>query len=141
MARERGRHDPFVMRFVESLVNLGVVQGSVDPVDEEIGEEDEKGELQVVVQGKWLIRRIVVEFSVATNFSEEEWRGEDGHDGESDHGLADFEGDLVFEVFRVGKCGMVKDKDIRQRGADEVDDKSKEPVRARNYVEIKFGSN
>lgn len=84
----------------------------MDPVDEKIGEDDEKGELQIVVQGKWLIGQIIVEFSVAANFAEEEGRGEDGHDREGNHGLAYFKGDLVFEIFRVGKGGVVEDEDI-----------------------------
>lgn len=49
MACVGGRHDPFVMGFMESLVNLWVVQASVDPVDEEIGKDDEQGKLQIVV--------------------------------------------------------------------------------------------
>lgn len=107
-----GRHDPFMMRFVKRLVDLWVVQASVDPVYEEIGKDDEQGELQIVVQGEWLIGRIVIEFSVAANFAEKEGRGEDGHNGESNHGLAYFEGDLILEVFRVSKGGMVEDEDV-----------------------------
>ena len=106
------RHDPFVMGFVENLVNLWVMQASVDPVDEEIGKDDKQGELHVVIQGKWLIGQIIVEFSVAANLAEEEGRGENSHDWESNHGLADFKGDLVLEVFRVGKGGVVEDEDI-----------------------------
>lgn len=38
-------NDPFVVRLVEGLVQAGVVQAAVDPVDEEVGEEEEDGEL------------------------------------------------------------------------------------------------
>lgn len=112
MACVWGRHDPFVMGFVKNFVNLWVVQASVDPVDEEIGKDNKQGELQVVIEGKWLIGQIVVEFSVATDLAEKEGRGENSHDWERIHGLAYFEGDLVLEIFRVGKCGVVEDEDI-----------------------------
>ena len=45
MAGERSRHDPFVVRLVQSLVNAGVVQTTMNPVDEEVGEEEEEREL------------------------------------------------------------------------------------------------
>lgn len=40
------RHDPLVVRLVQLLVNHGVVQAAVNPVDEEVGEADEEGELE-----------------------------------------------------------------------------------------------
>lgn len=43
---ERRGHDPLVVRLVQLLVNHGVVQAAVNPVDEEVGEADEEGELE-----------------------------------------------------------------------------------------------
>ena len=43
------RHDPLVVRLVQALVNHRVVQTAVDPVDEEVGEEQEQRELEEVV--------------------------------------------------------------------------------------------
>src|SRR2546421_11821408 len=40
VARKRGRHYPFVVRFMKRLVDSGVMQTTVDPVDEEVGEEE-----------------------------------------------------------------------------------------------------
>jgi len=41
----RRRHDPFVVRLVQVLVNQGMVQPAVDPVDEQVREQDEEREL------------------------------------------------------------------------------------------------
>lgn len=68
--------------------------------------------MQIVVQGKWLIGQIIVDFGVAANFAKEEGRGEDGHNREGNHGLAYFKGDLVFEIFKVDKGVVVEDEDI-----------------------------
>lgn len=43
---EWGWHDPLVVRLVEVFVDERVVKTTVDPVDAEIGEGDEEGELQ-----------------------------------------------------------------------------------------------
>ena len=43
-------HDPFVVWFVERLVDERVMQATVNPVDAEVGEEDKEGELDDVVQ-------------------------------------------------------------------------------------------
>lgn len=40
VARKRGWDDPFVMWFMESLVNLWMMQAPVYPVDEEICKDD-----------------------------------------------------------------------------------------------------
>ena len=115
-------HDPFVVGFVEGFVEAGVVEAAVDPVDQKVGEADEDGELEVVVEREGCVRRCVVEFSVAADFKEEEGSGEDGHDGHGDHGLSDFEGDLVLEVFGVGDGGVIEDEEVGEGGAYEVED-------------------
>ena len=50
MARERCGHDPLMMRFVQSFVYQGMMQPPMDPVDEQVGEADEEGELDEVVE-------------------------------------------------------------------------------------------
>jgi hypothetical protein len=125
---EGGGHDPFVVRFVQAFVDCRVVEGAVDPVDAEVGEEDEDGELEVVVQWEGRGGGELVEFGVAADFGEEEWGGEDGHDGHGDHGLFHFEADLVLEVFRVGEGCMVEDEKVGRGRADKVDDEAKDPV-------------
>lgn len=112
MACERCGHDPLVMGLVELLVECGVMQASVDPIDAEIRKSEEERELQVVVQVKGLVGWRVVEFTVAEDFGEEESDGEDGHDRQSDQGLSDFEADLVLEVFRMRESGVVEDEKV-----------------------------
>ena len=48
-------HDPFVVRFVKFLVDHWVVQASVDPIDTEIGEQDEHGKLEKIVEHEWSV--------------------------------------------------------------------------------------
>lgn len=55
VAGVRGRHNPLVMRFVQRLVDSGVMQAPVDPVDTQIGEGNEQWELNVIVESKWSI--------------------------------------------------------------------------------------
>ncbi len=42
--------------------------------------------------------------------------------------MADLERDLVLEIFRVGEGSVVKDGEVGERGADEVEDEAKEPT-------------
>lgn len=85
---------------------------AVDPIDEEVGEQDEERELQVAVQRERRIRRSIVEFGVAAHLAEEKGRREDGHDRQRFQSLADFEPHLILEVFRMRESGMVEDEDI-----------------------------
>ena len=118
----RGWHNPFVVRFMEGFVDAGMVEAAVDPVDAEICEADKEGELEVVVEAERSVRGCIVKFSVAADLNEEEGRSEDSHYGHGDHGLSDFECDLVFKVFRVGEGRVVEDEKIGKGGANEVDD-------------------
>lgn len=68
----RARHDPFVVRLVEGSIHARVMQTSVDPVDEEIGETDEEGELEDTVVWEWFFGDGVVEFGVSADFEDEE---------------------------------------------------------------------
>ena len=62
MARVWSRHDPFMMRFMQRLIDQRMVQSTMDPINEEVREEDEKRELKNVVQRERSIRRVIVEF-------------------------------------------------------------------------------
>ena len=80
VAGVRRGHDPLMVGFMQNFVDLGMMQAPVDPIDEEIGEQDEERELKVVVQAKRSIARGVIEFCVAAYFAEEKGGREDGHD-------------------------------------------------------------
>lgn len=75
----RGGHYPFVMRFVQRLVNLGVMQAPVDPVDTQIREDDEQWELKEVVESEWSIGWSIVEFCVTANLEQEQGGGKYSH--------------------------------------------------------------
>jgi hypothetical protein len=106
---ERGRHDPLVVRLVDVLVDARVVQATVDPVDEGVGEHQEERELCIVIPSSRALLSCVVELRVAAHFSEEPGNGEYCHDGESGVGLLHLELDLVLEVSRVLECRLVED--------------------------------
>lgn len=76
MARIRTWHNPFVVSLVQLFVDKRVVQSAVDPVDEEICEEEEKRELQIVVQRKWRLSGCIVKLCVPLNLGQHEWNGE-----------------------------------------------------------------
>lgn len=123
----RRRHDPLVVRLVETLVHEGVVQSAVDPVDAEVGEHEEEGELHHVVPHSGGVVEAVVYLGVTADFEEEERGGEDGHYREGDVGLAHLEADLVLEVFGVVEGCFVEDEEVGERGEDIVDDEAEDP--------------
>lgn len=55
VAGVRCRHNPFVMRFVQRLVNFGMMQSPVNPVDAQICKRNEQWELEEVVESEWSI--------------------------------------------------------------------------------------
>ena len=129
VARIRSGHNPLMMRFMQRLVDHRMVQTPVDPVDEEVREADEKGELDNIVERERCVRGRIVKFGVTADFAEEERGGEDGHEGKGDQGLFDLEANLVLEVFGVGEGCVVEDEEVRDGGADEVDDGAEKPQR------------
>lgn len=68
----RAGHDPFVVRLVQGLVDAGVVQATVDPVDEEVGKADEEGDLDEAVVREGLFGGGVVKFGVSADLQNEE---------------------------------------------------------------------
>lgn len=136
VAGERRRHDPFVVRLVQALVEDRVVQGAVDPVDAEVGEEDEQRELQPAVMlaeeveervGEAWGGDVVVDEAVAADFGDEPGRGEDGHDRNRLHGLLDLKAHLVLEVFGMLEGGLVEDEYVAEGREGAVDDEAEEP--------------
>jgi hypothetical protein len=57
---------------------------------------------------------------VAADFRYKERDGEDSHYWHGFHGLSDLHSNLVFQKFRVGKCGVVENKEIGEGGHYEV---------------------
>ena len=112
MARIRRGHDPLMMRFVQGFVDSRMMQAPVDPIDEEVGEHDEKRELKHIIQSKRGIGREVIKFCVAAHFTEEQGRCEDGHDRNRYQSLANFEPDLVLQVFRMHESRMVENERV-----------------------------
>ena len=119
---ERRRHNPFVVGLVQRLVDALVVQTAVDPVDAKVGEADKQRKLQPVVPGSWTLLCRVVELRIAAHFSQEPWRGKDGHDREGDVGLFHLESNLILEVSWMGEGRLVKDEEIGCGREDIVDD-------------------
>ena len=101
-----------MMGFVKAFVKEGVMEAAVNPVDEEIGEDEEERELKEIVKGEWGIVEGVVEFGVTPDFCKKYGSGDEGHQWHCPHGLLDLETDLVLEVFGVGEGALVKDEDI-----------------------------
>lgn len=80
MAGVRCRHDPLVVGFVKMLVHKRVVKVSMDPVDAEVGEEQEKRELKDVVPHSRTFLGTIVQLAIASDFKEEEGRSADSHE-------------------------------------------------------------
>lgn len=73
------------------------------------------------------MRGEIVELGVAEDFGGEDGGCEEGHDGHGDVGLLHFEADLMFEEFGVFESRFVVDENVRERGADEVDEEPEDP--------------
>ncbi len=114
------------------------MQASVDKVDEAVGEEEEKGELEEVVPGEGRVRGAVEELGVAADFAEEEGCGEEGHVGHAVASLGDFHFYLVFEEFGVLEGGFVEDEDVGEGCDYEVDECAGEPGAVRRSCRERF---
>jgi len=109
-------HDPFVVRLVETLVDHWMVQAAVDPVDAEVGEDEEEWQLQQVVPSvhspPCALRNRIVHLGITANFGEEEGHRTYRHDGHGFHRLLNLHPDLVLEELWVFESGLIEDKDI-----------------------------
>ena len=61
VAGKRGRHNPFMMRFVQRFIHQRMMQPPVDPIDEEVGEADEEWNLEEVVKREGRIGWAIVD--------------------------------------------------------------------------------
>lgn len=113
-------HDPFVVSFVQVLVDARQVEAAVDEVDAEISEKQEDGELQPVVVGPGLVGQRVVELGVAADLGEEEGDRQDRDEGHGVGGLFDLHLDLVFEELGVLERCLVEDEEVGEGGYYEV---------------------
>ena len=112
MTGERGWHNPLVMRLVEGLVHSWVMQSSMNPIHQEVGEEDEKWELQYIVQSEWCFYGCVVQLGISFDFCEEKWYGQDSHYRYGLQGLMDLKAHLVLEVLWMRECSVIEDEEI-----------------------------
>ncbi len=108
-----GWHDPLVMWLVEILIDQGMMQKSMDPVDGEIGEEEEEREYQVIVVWVRLVRKGIIELRVASNFCKEEWSGEDRDPRHCADGLCYLLADLILQELGMLVGCFVEDEDVR----------------------------
>lgn len=70
VGRKRTRHNPLVVRLVQGLVDEGMMQAAVDPVDKKIGKGDEQRELKNTVVGKRLLVERIVKLGVTPNLGD-----------------------------------------------------------------------
>ena len=112
MTGERGRHDPLVVRLVESLIDCRVMQATVYPVDEEIGKANEEGKLYEVVKRERRLVESVVELRVSANLSDKGHSREYRHARHGAHGLLNLQPYLVFQVFRMCEGGVVEYEEV-----------------------------
>lgn len=131
MRGERCRHDPLVMRLMKLLVDQWVVLCTVDPINEEVGEHDEEGELKERVPSTHVpggrLWQLVVDERVAIDFGNEPRRGEKGNDGHCAQCLIDLHAHLVLEVFWVVDGSLIEDKNIRKTSTHSIVDNAKDP--------------
>lgn len=127
MASVGRRHDPLVMRLVKVLVDEWVVQIAMNPVDAEVGEDEEDGELgEVVPKSRAFIGRIV-ELAVSADFEAHQRGCAERHERHGLVGLNDLEPDLVLDELGVVQGTLVEDEDVRERRKEEVDEESENP--------------
>lgn len=81
MRREGSRHNPLMVRLVEMLVRTRMVKSPMNPVDEEIGEQDEDWELCNVPPPSGSLFSRVVDLAVATNLQPERRSRKNRHSG------------------------------------------------------------
>ena len=128
VAGEGGGHDPLVVRLVKVLVDPGVVKAAMDPVDGEVGKQEEERELEPIVPGRGGFLELVVELTEASNFEEHERGGHQSHTRHGRVGLLDLEPDLVLEELGMLKCLFVEDEEVGETSKDEIIEKTEEPV-------------
>lgn len=113
---------------MERLVDSGMVETTVDPVDEEVGEKEEEGELDVVVQGKGCLSSSIVKSCIAPYLGGEEGAGQDSHYGHRRQSLLHLESNLVLQEFGVLEGVVIEYEEIGEGGKYVVDYQPEEPA-------------
>ena len=108
MAGVGGGHDPLVVRLVKVLVDERVVKVAVNPVDAEVGKQQEERELEDVVPHAWSLIGGIVELAIAANLEAHERSGAKSHKGHGLVGLNDFEPDLVLDELGVVESAFIE---------------------------------
>ena len=121
MAGVRRRHDPLVVRLVKVLVDERVVEVAVDPVDAEVGKEEEQRELKNIVPHSGPFGGRVIQLGVATDLESHNRCGAECHERHGLVGLNDLEPDLVLDELGVLQGPLVEDEVVGHRGKEEVD--------------------
>lgn len=134
VAGEGGRHDPLVVRLVKVLIDPGVVKAAMDPVDGEVGKQEEERELEPIVPGRGGVLELVVELTEASDFGEHDRGRQESHTRHGRVGLLHLEPDLVLEELGMLKRLFVEDEEVGETGKDEIVEKTEEPVYAHVLV-------
>lgn len=121
MTGPRCGHQPLVVRLVDVLVQPWVVFDSVDPVDEEVGENKEHWDREDSVCPS-VLADVGVKFRVTTNFHDEPRDGEKVQWNESSHRRLNFKADLILEEPRMLLHLLVEKEVVGQAGKGEVED-------------------
>lgn len=127
MRRKWSRHNPLMMRLMQRLIDLWVVQAAVNEVDEEVGKEEKEWELEPLVPCSWALGGGVVEFGVTLKFGGKANSGQQGHEWHSGVGLDHLKLDLVLQEFWVCEGCVVEDEVVGGGGDDEVEEEAEEP--------------
>ena len=100
----------------------------MDPVDEEVGEEEKERELKIVVEGERCLSGGVVQLCIAPYLRCEEGSGQNCHYGHRRHCLLHLKSNLVLEVLRVLEGIVVEYEEVGEGCADVIHDKAEDPA-------------
>jgi hypothetical protein len=106
------RHDPLVVRLVKTLVDPGMMQATMDPVDAEVGEEQEEWELHDVVPAARSFGREIVQLAAAAQFVQEDQGRHKRKQGHRLAGILDLEENLVLEILGMIHGVLVEDEEV-----------------------------
>jgi hypothetical protein len=89
-----------------------MMQSTVDPIDEKIGEHDEQRKLKVVVPQSRPVFSPVVHLGIPSYLCQKERSREQSHSREGHACLLHLHGYLILEIFWMIECVFVKDEYI-----------------------------
>jgi len=127
MRREWRGHDPFVVRLVEVLVDAWVMEPSVNPVNEEVGKQQENRELQDVIPPARPLFRRVVDLAVSSDLEPKCSSCQDSHARQGLQSLPYFHANLILEILGMLEGLVIEDEVIGEASEGEVQNRSKNP--------------